>query len=105
MFTPTAFYMSVCVGSFLLIWMYPVLMGLMSFYFLGLLEHSFYDCLEYIFILYLLAMCGCYTGIAFGAIFDTHDDGFRIMQILIIAFFMSAGVFVNTKKEHIEQGN
>ena len=46
-------------------------------------------------------MTGSQTGIAFGSIFDKFDDGFRVMQILIIAFFMSSGVFVNVSKDHL----
>ena len=58
--------------------------------------------MEFTFILWLMSMCGCYTGVTFGSIFDNHDDGFRLMQILMIAFFMSAGIFVNTSKAHTE---
>jgi hypothetical protein len=45
-------------------------------------------------------MAGNYTGITFGAIFDSHDDGFRYMQVLVIAFNMAAGLFVNTSKSN-----
>jgi hypothetical protein len=98
MYSPTAFWMSICISSLTLGWMYPIIMGLLTFYFLGLAESTFGDCLEFTLIFYLIAMAGNYTGLMFGAIFDSHDDGFRFMQLLVIAFNMAAGVFVNTSK-------
>jgi ABC-type polysaccharide/polyol phosphate export permease len=98
MYTPTAYYLSVTIGSFVLLWFYPVALSVMCFYFFGFANHAFVDLLWFTSILYLMAMTGSQTGIAFGSIFNTHDDGFRLMQILCIAFFMSAGVFVNTSK-------
>ena len=50
-------------------------------------------------------MAGSQTGIAFGSIFDKFDDGFRYMQILIIAFLMSSGVFANLNKDNMTGGD
>lgn len=100
MYSPSAFYMSISISSFVLGWMYPIILGLCTFYWLDLNESTFPDCLEFVLILYLIAMAGNYTGITFGAIFSSHDNGFRYMQILVIAFNMAAGIFVNTSKSN-----
>lgn len=75
MFTATSYYLSICIGSFMLTWFYPVIVGFMTFYFLDLKARSFGDMLEFTFILWLIGMAGCYTGITFGTIFDSDNTG------------------------------
>lgn len=52
----------------------------------------------FLMILWLVCLTGMTTGITFGSIFDKFDDGFRWMQILVIAFLMSSGIFANVSK-------
>lgn len=96
MFTPTAYYISVCIASFLITWLYPVCLGFLTFFFLDLKQHTFWDSIQFTFILWLIGMTGSYTGITFGCYYDKHNQAFRYLQIVIIAFNMSAGFFANT---------
>ena len=96
MFSPSAYYLAVCASAFLITWSYPVIFGLLSFYFYDFAAHSFLDCLQFTFLLWLIGMAGCYTGITFGTFIDNHMQAIKYLELLSILFFMCSGVFANT---------
>ena len=96
MFTPSAFYISCSINTLAIAWFYPVCEGFMTFYFLGLSAHSFWDCCQFVLILFCNGMAGSFMGLMFGTIFPEHDSAFQYMMVVSIFIMSSSGFFANT---------
>jgi hypothetical protein len=79
MYSASAYYLSICIASFLLTWFYPVILGFIVFYTLDLKAHSFANLLEFTFILWLMGLAANFTGLLFSTIFDTTDTGMKFL--------------------------
>ena len=100
MYSASAYYLSICIASFLLTWFYPVILGFIVFYTLDLKAHSFANMLEFTFILWLMGLAGCYTGILFSTIFVTTDSGTQVLTVIFQAFNVGAGLYANLNRQH-----
>jgi hypothetical protein len=99
MYSASAWYLASCLNSFCLTWFYPFIVGLTSYWFFDFSDDTFIDALQWVAVLGLMAGAGQITGLMFGTFMDTDIVAQQWLQMVIIIFNLSAGIFANASSD------
>ena len=95
MYGATPYYLAMVTNSSVVVLVYPVIVTLTSFFFFGLEESSFGDCLEWMLIMGHLMLAGSLFGFMLGTFLDNEVVGTQVNSLFIIFFTFGAGFFAN----------
>ena len=96
MYGATPYYLAMVTNSSITALIYPVIVTLTSFFFFGLEESSFSDCLDWMYIMCLMVLAGSLFGFMLGTIFESEVVATQVNGLFIIAATFGAGFFANT---------
>ena len=95
MYSVHAYYLATALRACTCAWIYPVCVGVGSFYFFDLPDSAPTDLCFYTGILFLLAYCGSIFGLVIGCFTDSTDLAIGVAQMIVIFMNFGAGVFAN----------
>lgn len=84
------------VSSLCIVWIYPLITGLLSFYFFKLQASTISDLAHWILLLCLTAIAGCFVGLCIGAMCEDRKMALIILQAAMIILNFGAGALANT---------
>ena len=95
-----SFYIANAIMQTLFNMIYPILLSVIVFYFLGFKDTSFEN--FYLFIKYstLISTTGCLAGVMWSTFFESEFDSIVSSIILILMFTLGAGKFVNLQSNN-----
>ena len=96
MYSPTAYYLAQCLTAVLLIWFYPIVVAIVSFYFLQLADSTFLAMIYYAFALSFVCYVGCFFGLTFGIFCRDPIMAQQLLNAAITILNFGAGALANT---------
>ena len=96
MYSPTAYYMAASLSAVLLIWFYPIVVGLVSFFFFNFADHSFLALIYWCLALSSVCYAGCFFGFTFGLFCRDPIMAQNSLNGVITILNFGAGALANT---------
>ena len=96
MYTVHSYFLAVLAQSFTCVWIYPVLLSLVSFYCFQFEYQAPSDLFTYMVALCAIAIAGNFFGLSIGTMTDDQNVAILIDNLCTMLFNFGAGCFANT---------
>jgi len=96
MYSPTAYFLASTLTAFLLVWFYPIVVAVVSFWFFDFADHSFLAMVYYALALSANCYAGCYFGLIFGIMCRDPIMAQNLLNAAITILNFGAGLLANT---------
>lgn len=98
MYSPTAYYIAQCATAITLVWFYPIVVALVSFFFFDLAQSSFLAMIYWGLALSGICYAGCFFGLTFGIFCRDPIMAQNLLNAAITMLNFGAGLLANTSK-------
>ena len=95
MYSISAYYLAAITTAFVLVWFYPVLVGIITFYLIEYPSYGFLSLLDYIAILAITCLGGSLFGFSLGCFIRNEMAATQVCSLCITVINLGAGCFAN----------